>query len=66
MKRNIACFLVLVFALTVLPFSAFTASADTYGDYEYTVLSDGTVEITKYNGNEENVSIPEYIDGKKV
>ena len=46
--------------------TSITASAETYGDYEYSVLDNGTVEITKYNGNESNVTIPSSINGKKV
>lgn len=34
--------------------------------YEYSDLSDGTVEITGYIGNDKNVSIPETIANKKV
>jgi hypothetical protein len=67
------CALVLVFgSAAALPQgfakldSAITASAETYGDYEYSVLDDGTVEISKYNGSDEEVNIPSTIDGKKV
>ena len=35
-------------------------------DYEYRVLGDGTVEITKYKGDGGVVEIPESIDGKTV
>ena len=42
------------------------ASAETYGDFQYSVLDDGTVEITKYTGSAEKVDIPEKIDGKSV
>ena len=42
------------------------ASCETYGDYEYTVLDDGTVEIAKYNGSSADVTIPGEIDGKTV
>ena len=42
------------------------ASAETYGDFQYSVLDDGTVEITDYNGSAEKVDIPEKIDGKSV
>ena len=45
---------------------AVCASAETYGDFEYDVLDDGTVEITDYNGSAEKVDIPAEIDGKKV
>ena len=36
------------------------------GNFEYTLLTDGTVEITKYKGTETQVIIPETIDGKTV
>ena len=42
------------------------ASAETYGDFQYSVLDDSTVEITKYIGSAEKVDIPEKIDGKSV
>ena len=42
------------------------ASAETYGDFEYDVLDDGTVEISGYNGSAEKVDIPKKIDGKSV
>ena len=42
------------------------ASAETYGDFEYSVLDDRTVEITKYIGSAEKVDIPKTIDGKSV
>ncbi len=45
---------------------AVCAGAETYGDYEYSVRDDGTVEITDYNGSAEKVDIPEKIDGKSV
>ncbi len=38
----------------------------TEGDYSYTELEDGTVEITKYNGSELKVDIPAQIGGKSV
>lgn len=40
--------------------------SDVGKDYEYDVLDDGTVEITKYKGGEEAVQIPERLDGKLV
>ena len=38
----------------------------TYGDFEYIVLDNGTVEISKYKGSDSNVDIPNKIDGKAV
>ncbi len=45
---------------------AVCAGAETYEDFEYGVLDDGTVEITDYNGSAEKIDIPEAIDGKSV
>ena len=45
---------------------AVCAGAETYGDLEYGVLDDGTVEITDYNGSAEKVDIPAKIDGMSV
>ena len=36
------------------------------GDYEYILLEDGSAEIVKYSGIEDNPVIPPEIDGKKV
>ena len=38
----------------------------TYGDFEYSEQSDGTVSINKYTGEDTTVSIPSTIDGKSV
>ena len=44
-----------------------SAGAETFGDYTYTVLGDGTVEITDYNGESDaGLVIPSELDGKKV
>ena len=46
---------------------AVTASAAvTTKVYEYKDLDDGTIEITKYNGSDMDVVLPDTIDGKKV
>ena len=78
LKRIAAGFVAAVMALAVLgtplgdilPFVresvATTAGAETYGDYSYKVLDNGTVEITGYSGSEEKVDIPAEIDGKSV
>ena len=44
------------------------SSSDTksWGDYDYQILDDGTVEITDYKGSDTNLVIPSEIDGKKV
>ncbi len=45
---------------------AVCAGAETYGDFEYSVLDDGMVEITDYNGSAKTVDIPAEINGKSV
>ena len=42
------------------------AGAETYGDLEYGVLDDGTVQITDCETGAETVVIPDTIDGKSV
>ena len=42
------------------------ANAETSGDFEYTVLDDNTISITKYNGSLPIVKIPAKIAEKKV
>ncbi|MBQ9695027.1 MAG: leucine-rich repeat domain-containing protein, partial [Oscillospiraceae bacterium] len=49
-----------------LPGAAIVASAETSGDFEYSVLEDGSVEISKYNGADKIVEIPAEIGGKPV
>ncbi len=48
--------------------SAATSATEvlTYGDFEYTILNDGTVEIAKYIGSDTEVEIPDEIDGAAV
>ena len=66
MKRTKKIALIMLAVALMAVCFVFGASAETWGDYEYTVLEDGTVEITKYNGTETELVIPEEIDGKKV
>lgn len=68
--------LILSSSFSVLPVSAATFVNDTAvvssdeslisGDYEYSVLADGTVEITQYLGSDTNVIVPENIAGRTV
>ena len=53
------------FAVTAVV-CAVGAGAESYGDYYYNVLDDGTVEITSYYGETETLDIPSQIDGKAV
>lgn len=67
-KKILASVLAVVLAVSGL--SAFSATASaanlTSGDYTYSVNSDGTVCIEKYNGYQSSVRIPSTIDGKSV
>ncbi|MCH5324725.1 MAG: leucine-rich repeat protein [Eubacterium sp.] len=63
LKRILA---VLIGALAVCAVCAIGASAATWGDYQYNVLDDGTVDIYYYKGSEKNLSIPKTINGKTV
>ncbi|MBQ1256081.1 MAG: hypothetical protein IIX93_02245, partial [Clostridia bacterium] len=38
----------------------------TSGDYRYTILEDGTVEITEYTGEAQELVIPDELDGYTV
>ena len=68
--------LMMTSAFSALPVSAATIESDTSvvsadetfksGDYEYSLLNGGTVNITKYIGSDSDVTIPAVIDGKKV
>ena len=66
-KRIISLLTTLVMAVSlagVLP--AMTVGATTSGDYEYTVLDDGTVAIIDYYGDASVLEIPSKINGKTV
>ena len=41
-------------------------AVESVNDYQYTVLNDGTVEITGYTGKDATLNIPETIQGKSV
>ncbi len=62
MKKRIF-FLLSILAVLAVNFSAFAASGKSY---EYTILPDGTAEITRYTGQERELSIPPEIDGFRV
>ena len=42
------------------------SAAGTYGNYQYEVQSNGTVQITKYTGLDTSITLPSRIDGKDV
>ncbi len=59
-------FLGIVVFITTAIICLVSAGAETYGDFEYAVLDDGTVEITDYTGTATELEIPFEIEGKKV
>ncbi|MCR5479783.1 MAG: leucine-rich repeat protein, partial [Ruminococcus sp.] len=70
---SITLALCLAFASSAaLPQSAFTdtagisATALTSGDFEYSLLNDGTAEITGYKGSKADLTIPSIISGNTV
>ena len=74
-KKIISLLLALIIALSVfsiVPFSVGAAEADsaatgeTDGDYQYSIIKDGTAEITKYIGSGGNVTIPSALGGLAV
>ena len=46
--------------------TAIAADAETYGDFEYAILDDGTVEITGYTGQGGDVTVPIIINERNV
>ena len=56
--------IITIAAMAVL--CAVCAGAETYGNYKYSVLDDGTVKITDYTGSATTLSIPAKINGKRV
>lgn len=61
--RLLSALLALAMMLALLPTAAF---AETSGDYEYSIGSDGNVTITKYIGSGGDVVIPEELEGHPV
>lgn len=69
----LACLLVAAMLMTMLCIAPYTASAAdeektvfTSGDYQYSLLDDGSAEIVKYTGTSSDLQIPAELDGKKV
>lgn len=65
-KRFLSTILAVCMVLTMLPLTGLTAFAAESGDFTYTVLSDGTAEITNYTGSATELTIPSQLDGYTV
>lgn len=64
MKKRL--FYILMMLAIVFVISGKQTQAETYGNYEYEILEDGTVEITGYYGNDSDLSIPQTINNRSV
>ena len=67
-SRSLSLFLavLLMFCSVFSAVSSYSAQGNTYGKFIYTILSDNTVQITGYKGNDSNVEIPETIGEYEV
>jgi len=64
--RTFSIFLAIFLLLGTIPIVGVSA-AEVTSNFEYTLLDDGTIEVTKYvSDNNSKVVIPEVIDGKTV
>lgn len=63
--RTLSVILAIFLLLGTIPIVGVSA-AEVTSNFEYTLLDDGTIEVTRYIGNDINVVIPEEIDGKPV
>ena len=67
-KKAIMCIMAL--SLFLLRLNAFAeggkAASHKHGDFTYTILENGTAEITKWTGETEELSIPSALDGYSV
>lgn len=64
-KRILAVMLTICLLLCSVSTASFSASAESYGDFWYTV-SNGKVTITRYNGDATDVVVPASINGYPV
>ncbi|MGN1132109.1 MAG: leucine-rich repeat protein [Ruminococcus sp.] len=73
-KRNISFVLVLAIIMSIIGIATYSAettdtteeTAITSGDYQYSLLEDGTAVVVAYTGKETNLTIPSSLDGIQV
>ncbi|MDE5671142.1 MAG: leucine-rich repeat protein [Eubacterium sp.] len=67
-KKTLSVLLSAAMLLSLFAGISLTAYAEIfeYGDFNYTVLADGTVQIEAYRGDNPDLVFPEEIDGKRV
>ena len=64
-ERTLSIFLAIFLLLGTIPIFGVSA-AEVTSNFEYTLLDDGTIEVTKYVGTDSYAIIPDEIDGKPV
>ena len=64
--RMLVCVLLLTALCAFAPAEETEPETFTSGDYEYILLKDGTAEITRYNGEQDILILPETLDGHAV
>lgn len=64
-RQTMSIFLSVVLMLCTIPIVGASA-AEVTSNFEYTLLDDGTIEVTRYVGTDSYVIIPDEIDGKPV
>ena len=62
--RSLSIFLSVLFLLGAITIGA--SAAEITSEFEYSILDNGTIELTRYTGNSSDVIIPDEIDNKKV
>lgn len=66
LKQITSVFLAVIMVFGIFAIVPFTASAATSGEFEYYNFADGTLEIADYYGTDNNVVIPDTINGYRV
>lgn len=66
MKKLLSTTLCICITVIVMMQFMLTPSARTSGNYEYSALDDGTIQITKYTGSDTTLTVPSEIDGYTV
>lgn len=65
-RRTIAVIMSVIMVLSCFAGLTFSVGADSYGDFRYEELDDGTIEIKSYYGKAEEITVPGNIYGKTV
>lgn len=66
MKKILSLIMIMTMIIgTLTSINAYENETFSYGNWEY-IIVDGNITITKYVGNETNITVPATIDGKKV